>query len=34
MAESMASSQDPDEKFLAAYKAWAEGGWGMILTGI
>lgn len=35
MAESMAPApaHEPNEKMLAAYKEWAEGGWGMILTG-
>jgi hypothetical protein len=34
MVESMAPTQEPNEKLLVAYKEWAEGGWGMILTGI
>ncbi len=33
MAESMSSSHIPDEKFLNAYERWADGAWGMILTG-
>lgn len=34
MAESMAPTHHPDDHFLIAYKAWGEGGWGMILTGM
>jgi 2,4-dienoyl-CoA reductase-like NADH-dependent reductase (Old Yellow Enzyme family) len=36
MAESMAPApkHNPNEKMLIAYKEWAEGGWGMLLTGI
>lgn len=33
MAESMAPSHNPDEKFLKVYTEWAEGDWGMIMTG-
>lgn len=33
MAESMAPSHNPDEKFLKVYNEWAEGDWGMIMTG-
>lgn len=34
MAETMApGSHVPDEKFQIAYREWAKGGWGMILTG-
>jgi 2,4-dienoyl-CoA reductase-like NADH-dependent reductase (Old Yellow Enzyme family) len=36
MAESMAPAptHDPNGKMLLAYKEWAQGGWGMLLTGI
>lgn len=36
MAESMAPAptHEPNSKMLLAYKGWAEGGWGMLLTGI
>ena len=36
MAESMAPApaHDPNDKMLVAYKEWAKGGWGMLLTGI
>jgi 2,4-dienoyl-CoA reductase-like NADH-dependent reductase (Old Yellow Enzyme family) len=34
MAESMAPAQVPEENMLVVYKEWAEGGWGMLLTGI
>jgi 2,4-dienoyl-CoA reductase-like NADH-dependent reductase (Old Yellow Enzyme family) len=33
MAETMAVNHDPDDHFLTAYSNWADGGWGMILTG-
>jgi 2,4-dienoyl-CoA reductase-like NADH-dependent reductase (Old Yellow Enzyme family) len=35
MAESMAPApaHDPNDKMLVAYKEWAKGGWGMLLTG-
>src|ERR1700749_2907646 len=33
MAESMSAHHNPDEKFLSAYENWADGAWGMILTG-
>ncbi|KAB8293091.1 hypothetical protein EYC80_007450 [Monilinia laxa] len=33
MAEAMSATHVPDEKFLKAYGNWADGGWGMILTG-
>jgi 2,4-dienoyl-CoA reductase-like NADH-dependent reductase (Old Yellow Enzyme family) len=33
MAENMSKSHDPDEKFSKAYGQWADGGWGMVLTG-
>jgi 2,4-dienoyl-CoA reductase-like NADH-dependent reductase (Old Yellow Enzyme family) len=36
MAESMAPASDnhtPNQKFSSAYGKWADGGWGMILTG-
>lgn len=34
MAEAMSPiTHDPEEKFHIAYGEWAEGGWGMILTG-
>jgi 2,4-dienoyl-CoA reductase-like NADH-dependent reductase (Old Yellow Enzyme family) len=35
MAESMAPAptHEPNDKMLVAYKEWAEGGWGMLLTG-
>ncbi|KAI9643496.1 hypothetical protein NHQ30_008115 [Ciborinia camelliae] len=33
MAEAMSTTHVPDETFLKAYGTWADGGWGMILTG-
>ncbi|APA14224.1 hypothetical protein sscle_12g089940 [Sclerotinia sclerotiorum 1980 UF-70] len=33
MAETMSTTHIPDESFLKAYGAWADGGWGMIITG-
>ncbi|KAH6672364.1 NADH:flavin oxidoreductase/NADH oxidase-like protein [Halenospora varia] len=34
MAEGLVpKTHNPDESFLIAYKEWAEGGWGMVLTG-
>ena len=34
MAEQIAGTNNlPDERMQAIYKRWAEGGWGMILTG-
>ena len=34
MAEQMADRRGlPHDKFYRAYSKWAEGGWGMILTG-
>ena len=33
MAEAMAPSHNPDEKFMKAYGRWADGGWGLIMTG-
>jgi len=35
MAESMAPApaHDPNDKLLMAYKEWAKGDWGMLLTG-
>lgn len=33
MAEDMATNHVPDESFLKAYGTWADGGWGMIMTG-
>jgi 2,4-dienoyl-CoA reductase-like NADH-dependent reductase (Old Yellow Enzyme family) len=33
MAEDMSSTHSPDQKFLAAYGEWADGDWGMVLTG-
>jgi 2,4-dienoyl-CoA reductase-like NADH-dependent reductase (Old Yellow Enzyme family) len=33
MAESMAPNNDPNDKFMKLYGEWADGGWGMILTG-
>ncbi|PQE24954.1 hypothetical protein CJF32_00007309 [Rutstroemia sp. NJR-2017a WRK4] len=33
MAEAMAPTHQLDEKFLKAYGQWADGGWGMIITG-
>ena len=33
MAEAMAKNHDPNQKLRNAYKEWAKGGWGMILTG-
>jgi 2,4-dienoyl-CoA reductase-like NADH-dependent reductase (Old Yellow Enzyme family) len=35
MAEGMADSTHmPDENAIRAYSNWAEGGWGLIITGI
>jgi 2,4-dienoyl-CoA reductase-like NADH-dependent reductase (Old Yellow Enzyme family) len=34
MAEAMASTHMPDDKFVNCYGKWAEGGWGMVLTGL
>jgi 2,4-dienoyl-CoA reductase-like NADH-dependent reductase (Old Yellow Enzyme family) len=34
MAEAMAPTHQLDEKFMKAYGQWADGGWGMIITGI
>lgn len=33
MAEALAPRQTPNKKLLALYNEWADGGWGMILTG-
>ncbi|KAJ5042266.1 uncharacterized protein L3040_004819 [Drepanopeziza brunnea f. sp. 'multigermtubi'] len=33
MAESMAPSHDPNEAFPKVYGNWADGGWGMVMTG-
>lgn len=33
MAETMSDDGNPDENFSRVYKEWAEGGWGMIITG-
>lgn len=33
MAEAMSTTHVPDEQFLKAYGTWADGGWGMIMTG-
>ena len=33
MAESLAPKHSPNEKLFAPYRAWSEGGWGMIVTG-
>lgn len=33
MAETMSSSHIPDEAFSKVYGNWADGGWGMIMTG-
>jgi 2,4-dienoyl-CoA reductase-like NADH-dependent reductase (Old Yellow Enzyme family) len=33
MAEMMAPNHDPNERFLKAYSEWADGGWGLIMTG-
>ncbi|KAM3081220.1 hypothetical protein ACMFMF_003134 [Clarireedia jacksonii] len=33
MAEAMAPDHKVDEKFLKAYGQWADGGWGMVITG-
>ncbi|KAA8566426.1 hypothetical protein EYC84_008991 [Monilinia fructicola] len=33
MAEAMSTTHVPDERFLKAYGNWADGGWGMMLTG-
>lgn len=34
MAEDMSPSRVPDESFSKAYGTWADGGWGMVLTGM
>lgn len=33
MAEGMAPAHVPNETFTPAYGQWADGGWGMIITG-
>ncbi|KAF7928933.1 uncharacterized protein EAE97_009775 [Botrytis byssoidea] len=33
MAEAMSTTHVPDESFLKAYGTWADGGWGMVMTG-
>ncbi|CZT07527.1 related to NADH oxidase [Rhynchosporium agropyri] len=33
MAESMAKDHTPGKEFVSAYGEWADGGWGMIITG-
>ncbi|RFU28928.1 hypothetical protein B7463_g7425, partial [Scytalidium lignicola] len=33
MAENMAPQHYPEENFVKAYGTWADGGWGMIMTG-
>ena len=33
MAEDLSPSHIPDEKHAKAYEDWADGGWGMVLTG-
>jgi hypothetical protein len=33
MAEHMATNQVPDKSLLKTYSAWADGGWGFVLTG-
>jgi len=33
MAESMAPSHIPNEKFPKVYGEWADGGWGLVMTG-
>lgn len=34
MAEAMSTTHVPDESFLKAYGTWADGGWGMVMTGM
>jgi 2,4-dienoyl-CoA reductase-like NADH-dependent reductase (Old Yellow Enzyme family) len=35
MAEGLAATtHDPNQKIRKAYREWAKGGWGMILTGM
>jgi 2,4-dienoyl-CoA reductase-like NADH-dependent reductase (Old Yellow Enzyme family) len=35
MAEGMSDSNHmPEDKFIQAYSQWADGGWGLIITGI
>lgn len=33
MAEDISASHNPDQKFVKAYTEWADGDWGLILTG-
>jgi hypothetical protein len=33
MAEDLSSTHSPDRKVLSAYGEWADGNWGLILTG-
>ena len=33
MAEAMSPSHNPDEKFPKVYGEWADGGWGLVMTG-
>lgn len=33
MAEAMSPSHNPDEKFQKLYGEWADGGWGLLITG-
>lgn len=33
MAEIMAPTHNPDDKFSRVYSQWGDGGWGLILTG-
>lgn len=33
MAEAMSRSHNPDEKLPKAYGEWADGDWGLVITG-
>lgn len=33
MAENLSIDGNPDEAFLKAYGEWADGDWGMVMTG-
>lgn len=33
MAEGISSTHNPDEQFPPVYGQWADGGWGMVMTG-
>lgn len=33
MSENMSATQNPEDKHIKAYREWANGGWGMVMTG-